>query len=332
MRTDLGRPRAWARRARAFAAVPNHYWATALAAQPVPLKDFAYDRASGELVLLRLGLRLLPHRHDWFLAGYHHALALAHEAGVRFVRRGQGDLVAEVGSLRAFVETEEELFILAEIFVDGIYNLQSDRPRLILDVGMNVGFAALFFAAHGDTRVVGYEPFQATYEKASKNIALNPDLAARITTVNAALGGATTRRKAFYFPTQRGHSGFFLPSATNGTAVDVEAHEVRVESATDAVAKVLTAFPGRSLYAKIDCEGAEYEILNSISRSGTLGKLSGLIMEWHPHGGATTPQELFTLLRSEGFVVLGRDPGVRSHGLLYAIRPGAPPSANARDG
>src|SRR5688572_20022379 len=37
--------------------------------------------------------------------------------------------------------TAEELFIMEEVYVNGTYNFQNNHPVVVIDVGMNVGFA-----------------------------------------------------------------------------------------------------------------------------------------------------------------------------------------------
>ena len=100
MERDIGPARIWARRGKALAKVRDVRWANALAAQRVPIADFSFDRTSGELVVSRLGLSLLPRCHEWFLTGYRHALALSQKAGAKFLRDKQSNLVVEVGSIR----------------------------------------------------------------------------------------------------------------------------------------------------------------------------------------------------------------------------------------
>ena len=148
--------------------------------------------ANTSFVILRASSRLAPgHYHltvyattgarDVLLTGFNSAVRLR-AGGVVFDT--SGDVVcARAGQTLVRLQTPEELQILEEIYLAGTYHFQLTGPLLIVDIGMNTAFTALYFAAmHPDAVICAYEPFADTFHFAEANIALNPLLKQRIRT------------------------------------------------------------------------------------------------------------------------------------------------------
>jgi len=112
-----------------------------------------YNRATGTYWIRELDLHLAPAHHN-LLSELWLAVALK-GAGVTFRNCGSG-IVADTGAFSVVVDTPEELFLLHEIIAGGVYNVVSGRQGgVVLDIGMNVGFASLYFAAQPWVEAVG---------------------------------------------------------------------------------------------------------------------------------------------------------------------------------
>jgi len=95
--------------------------------------------------------------------------------------RSGNSVRATLGVMSVRVDTIEELQILEEIYLDGIYNFDLNAPLLIVDIGMNVGYTAVYFAGmHPEAVIFAYEPFAPTLRCAEANIQLNPTLRSRV--------------------------------------------------------------------------------------------------------------------------------------------------------
>jgi hypothetical protein len=78
--------------------------------------------------------------------------------------------------------------------------------------------------------------------------------------------------------------------------------------------------------AKIDCEGAEYEIIDSLYHSGKLNAIEAIMMEWHRDG----PDHLLRVLTNAGFTVLSCSTSdVARQGMIYALRSQSPLNATS---
>ena len=74
--------------------------------------------------------------------------------------------------------------------------------------------------------------------------------------------------------------------------------------------------PGASFAMKIDCEGAEYEIIPNLIKHDILGKIDVVVMETH-YGGEDGMIDAF---RKEGFIVYSNQEAPFRTGTLFAFR------------
>jgi len=72
---------------------------------------------------------------------------------------------------------------------------------------------------------------------------------------------------------------------------------------------------------KIDCEGAEFEIVLGLPKA-VLGRTARIVLEYHDHVTAHTHEELVRFLEGQGFAVRVRpNPAWKELGFLYAENP-----------
>ena len=68
------------------------------------------------------------------------------------------------------------------------------------------------------------------------------------------------------------------------------------------------------LVAKVDCEGAEYQIIDVLDRRGLLSKIDAFLIEWHEKG----PEEIQDKLVAAGHGVWLRSHPGANHGMIYS--------------
>jgi FkbM family methyltransferase len=280
---------------------------------------FVYDRSTRTYWIRELDL-CLPPAHHHLLPGLWDAVELK-RAGVSFANCGN-EIIAHTGAFSVAVHTQEELFILMEIIANGVYNMVSSEGAVVLDVGMNVGFASLYFAAQPWVRAVwSYEPVADTYARALRNLERNPTLAAKIRPHNYGLSDGAGEM-TFDFCTQwRGAVGVYGLSPdfrrSHGvTADDISRITVQVQSVSDTVRELRAAYPEAEVIMKVDCEGAEYTILAELRCAGLLRDIDAFLIEWHERGF----RELEQVLVSAGFFVLSFTPRATTTGMVYAYK------------
>jgi hypothetical protein len=99
------------------------------------------------------------------------------------------------------VTSLSNLAVLYEIFVQNIYNVNpSINNIIVVDIGMNVGAATLYFANQSFTeKVYGFEPFPETYNEAFSNVKLNESILDKIVLFNKGVSSVTEQRTIYQY-------------------------------------------------------------------------------------------------------------------------------------
>lgn len=158
----------------------------------------------------------------------------------------------------------------------GDYHFAAEGESVVIDIGMNVGVASLYFAMRDDViRVYGYEPVPATYNKALFNFRLNDACAGKITPNNSALGDA---KKSMTVKFKDWHSGgaSMVAGGHGGENVTVQVLDAAAE-----IGGIIGKHRGRRIVIKCDAEGAEKEIFARLDEAGVLANIDIIVMEYH---------------------------------------------------
>jgi hypothetical protein len=107
-----------------------------------------------------------------------------------------------------------------------------------------------------------------------------------------------------------------LSTSSAPAAAEIEeGKKIRIRSAAEVFKELELSKRPEQLIAKIDCEGAEYGIIESLDDSETLRDFGVLMIEWHRQG----PEKLASILHKNGFASFVINSS-RDIGLIYAIR------------
>ena len=185
-----------------------------------------------------------------------------------------------------------------------------EEQYIVVDIGMNVGFASLYFASIPQvTRVFSFEPFKPTFEDALVNLSLNPSISDKIQPHNIGLGSQNKSLIVGYSSSNKGQNSIY-----NSEGKDVE--NITIRSAREILKELIEQFPGSNFYIKLDTEGAEYEIFDSLFNGNDLfSRVKGFMIEWHEKG----PISLEENLTRTGFKMISSNLGSKT-GIIYAFR------------
>lgn len=255
---------------------------------------------NGQIIATSLNL---PFEENALVSKGYATLQVLHLRGFALERHADG-LVLTNSMFRLRVTTVEELSMLQEIFVEGCYDLHLGECWNVLDIGANVGFASLAFAAQPwVNQVIAFEPFGPTAAEHAVNVAINTALAAKITLHRYGLADRDETLDVPYYQNLRGSMSIdglgswrAVPDATS-TRVSIQVR--RATSVLDELAPRLRDHP---LMVKLDCEGSEYPILSDLENSGWLDRINLIVMETHLH----PPEELIRQLRRAKFFLYVR--------------------------
>ena len=187
--------------------------------------------------------------------------------------------------------------------IDEIWRLKVYDPRLaslgsratIIDIGANIGVFSIKAANQAkDARVFSFEPFPRNFEMLKENITLN-HLEGRITPFQLAVSSITGEEELFFRPYDSGGGSF------KRYGDESELSSIKVKTTT-----LKSIFEENRIekcdFIKIDCEGAEEEILTT-APAEILNKISIMTIEWHHTLNKMTTEEFMAFLRNAGFEV-----------------------------
>ena len=207
-----------------------------------------------------------------------------------------------------------DIWSIKETLLDSFYTRYGVPVKdgwLVLDVGAGIGDFCLQ-AAYGNpnSTIYAYEPFHESYQLLYKNIKLNGF--ENIQPVNAALWRDEGTLKLDT------SSGEPLQIMSLDSSNEKDIHGI-VEVEAISMAGVFDQHQIESLdIVKLDCEGAEYEILMNTSAE-VFNKIDRIIMEYHDIDEEYHHQKLASFLEGMGFEVSCYDNLVHADiGYLYA--------------
>jgi FkbM family methyltransferase len=287
-------------------------------------RDLPFDQIvlneKGRLVISGTNIELESFNRRFLLEGLSLVSDLRRCSGAIFEADGENRVVITVRGISLFLTCWEELFIAHEVLHRNLYNVALRQPFHVMDVGMNTATSALFFANMPECeRVSGYELFRPTAERAMQNISLNPELSRKIKCNAYGLGTKDDHLVLDYFPEYKGSVGRNgLPQYAHpkGVKLTIQREAVEIRAVAPVLRQLVHEAENKELVCKVDCEGAEYEIMTTLAAEGLLNSVSVFLIEWHLRG----PHEIKKLLVESGFTCLSLDEDSATHGMLYAFK------------
>lgn len=187
-------------------------------------------------------------------------------------------IVLEYEKIKIIMDDSEDYCAINECIIGKGYELGlTNDDYCVIDIGANIGDTALYYASlENVSKVYSYEPFLLTYNKAVKNIALNPDLSGKI--------------QLFNFGVSNENLELFIDAPSNTFGISINRLQkgqdrLEIKDASALLEPIIRTHLGKQkILLKLDCEGSEYDIVESLDKSGLLAKIDVLIGEWHSSG------------------------------------------------
>lgn len=190
------------------------------------------------------------------------------------------------------VITNPHFAIFKEIFCDKIYSPCKDyiqNEYIVFDIGANRGYSALYFAEDDKCRnIFSFEPDAATLKFLYKNLDLNPILKEKAKVFEYGLSNKD-EEITFY---QHGEGSdwanstnleYLQSSFSKERLNNIIESKIHVKSAGSTANEIIHQHQLEALtkIIKIDIEGAEYTVLQSLKDHGALKKIDIIIGECH---------------------------------------------------
>lgn len=214
------------------------------------------------------------------------------------------------------VHSADNLVAINEIYIEEIYNYvpPKNESYVVLDIGMNIGTASLYFASKPWVeKVIAYEPFTSTYADGSKNIALNPILGNKIAAHKYGISDSTKVVSGTI--SESGSLGGVTAEIENAQ-INPDEETVQLKDIAEEFEQLLSDYPSSNFIFKIDCEGEEYAILNRLAETNLIQKIDAFMLEYHFKG----KESLVNTLHENGFTSFSPYADFEEFGMIYAFR------------
>jgi FkbM family methyltransferase len=233
----------------------------------------------------------------------------------RRLRHPRNQIALRNGALLVSPPDEPLLGLIQEIWLDRCYADESpDRTSsgVIVDIGAHVGvFTAWAATQYKGCRVVALEPSSRMCAALRENVAASR---LRDVTVVQAACGARAGEATLYARGAEGMNSLY-PKDNYGSAFQ-SLETVRVMTLDDVFHRFAIE---RCALLKLDCEGAEYDILFNAA-DVTLDRVERIAMEYHVGLAPGGPKALRDFLDVRGFSVRYSPLADEEGGYLHAVR------------
>jgi len=210
-------------------------------------------------------------------------------------------------------ESDNTLWTSKGVLVDHEYDFLSKEKFVLIDIGFNLGISSLHLSRYENiTKIYGFEPFVPTYNLAQINLEHNLKLSQKIELHNYGLGNKDDILTISYHHKFPG-SMSTVQDLFGGHGLKEE--KIVVKKASEILNPIISNH-SEKIYLKIDCEGAEFQIIPDLANSGILKKVHLIVMEWH----FKSPDEIINILMNNGFVCFNRVDEENKLGLIKAVK------------
>lgn len=225
--------------------------------------------------------------------------------------------MVEVEGLIFKVASLSNMAVLYEIFIEKIYTIDTNQEDLVvIDIGMNVGVASLYFAQQSYIKkVYGYEPFPETFAEACLNVSANPNVENKIKLINKGVSNVNETRAIPLFESGLLSASTIEQKNDYGKKIG-QVIQVELVSIKEVFEIVLTENPQSKILLKLDCEGEEYVIFEMLKNTTYLDNVVVGIIEWHEKGAGGIEK----VLVSNQFELTHQHHVSERSGMIYAIK------------
>lgn len=275
-----------------------------------PKKCSQISKIKGNLLFERTGSKLPIYLiNKYYKKALYYIIEIFNTVKIESVENTEKGILITTGKLSCYINNESHAGNFYEIIVRKFYNYYGgSQKKIVLDIGMNMGLASLFFASKNDVeKVYAYEPFSLTFEDAIKNFSINTSLKKKIIPSNFGISNKNTFLKVPTFVGGSMEASVNEEFLKHQKLVSIENKnktiEVEVRNITNILKEIIeneTKEEKKSFLLKIDCEGEEYAIIDELDKEKLLSEIDIMFIEWHYKG----PDPLIHTLVRNNFTIL----------------------------
>ncbi|AOZ97320.1 FkbM family methyltransferase [Butyrivibrio hungatei] len=223
----------------------------------------------------------------------------------------ENSFLLEYNGHKSRISNIEEYWGFIDVFKNEVYyfSLFKEAKYIVFDVGMNTGDSVIYFSYKTNVKkVYSWEPFRETYNFGLSNIRDYANSKCIIECMNYGLGADTRDEKINYFRNfSTSMSSVYEITDLFQNQLGVEMQDdsyctcIKIKKSSEEIQAIMNANKGLSYILKLDCEGAEYEIMGDLFEQGLLQLFDAVMVEWHYKGS----KNLEKYLIDSGFAIFG---------------------------
>ncbi|MBX4212455.1 FkbM family methyltransferase [Candidatus Pacearchaeota archaeon] len=222
----------------------------------------------------------------------------------------QGFMIAKMRNGTQFMIRcdSRDFHTINEVFLDNIYGKfireVKDNKGTVIDIGQNIGcFSIKAARIFKDSQIIAFEPFHESSQIAKINVMMNK-LDSRIISYELAISEKKGEVSFHAYPGN--HEANSINDIWGWKSNKIAVNSIRLpDFIKDNKIKDIALL-------KIDCEGSEYEIIDSLSKDD-FKKIKGIILEYHKGQS----DKLEDTLKRRGFKVYKVKSG-KETGIIFA--------------
>lgn len=208
---------------------------------------------------------------------------------------------------------QNTLSIFKEIFVNNVYScgeVKINEGDVVFDIGANVGVFSLYASQIKRTQVYAFEPHPKNFKVLLNNV--NQNKITNIECFDYALGIENEDRILIEGNIAGGHK-LSNENEHSNSGGSLKVKSVTLSRMTEKLEIDIIDF------VKLDCEGAEGEIIKSLGQEG-LKKIRKMAIEFHDNHSILHHEEILNELQRSGFKTSLKWDGKSYFGYIYANR------------
>jgi FkbM family methyltransferase len=294
------------------------YWSYFLYKKKIPIEDYFLDNKNDLLKIRSVDHFFKRNDYPVYFDSYSNYNWLFKENNIQLVF-SQEKITVHVNGLKLQIETNEDFFIINEIFVDNVYNIASSKSTIVIDVGMNIALTSLFFASKNFVKkVYAFEPVLETFNVGMGNIIRNNHVSDKITTYNYGLAAKTESKEVLFDYSNKGKTSLF----DNSNNYTLAKKKIYLKKASDEINKIIIQNnQSLDMFLKLDCEGSEFEIIDDLNTHSLLQHFKVIVLEWHLiDGNEISISRLMEILNKNEFIIIQIGTLQKDIGLIYSIK------------
>ncbi len=218
----------------------------------------------------------------------------------------------QIDGVRFKITGHFDIYVIYEVYELLMYNftIPSKKKNIIIDIGMNVGTASLYFASlEQNHHIYSYEPILDIHNRALENFDLNPQLKNKIKPYSWGLGKKDGSMNFQFHAEHHGNTareGFHMEKGVENIISS------KIKNAETIIHEISERHSEMNIIVKIDCEGMEFDIFESFI-SPLPKNIKLFMMEWH----FKNPSPIISTLEKNGFSTIRSGTEI---GMLYALK------------